>query len=244
MKFLRVPVLDDLKTFRKYVTVPVHAGASGRFANLRRLLEAMCLRRTKTLLNLPEPITNTQMLELSASENEVYHDFGESCRHVIDLAVSGHSIKKANHHVIQAVLGMRLFCNDGPSALSRKWFTQGLPSDPDQALSFLQACGRSVCVQCDAEVQTMYQSDDRSSGILTSCQHLICGECLPTYEADLDDISEEGRTQCPICELHGPRDSFLSPPSRSVKTTAADSYPTKLLALLNTVRDQNVTEKW
>jgi SWI/SNF-related matrix-associated actin-dependent regulator of chromatin subfamily A3 len=101
VKFLKVPVLEDLALFRRQITTPVLANVSGRFTNLRRLLEATCLRRTKALLNLPEPVTDTQVLELSASESSMYHDFGDLCKHAIDLAVSGHSIKKANQHVIQ-----------------------------------------------------------------------------------------------------------------------------------------------
>jgi len=109
--------------FRKHIITPILSSASGRFANLRRLLESLCLRRTKALLNLPEPITDTQVLELSQQEQDAYLDFGASCKRAIDSAISGHSIKKANQHVIQALLGMRLFCNLGVTGFSRKWVT-------------------------------------------------------------------------------------------------------------------------
>jgi SWI/SNF-related matrix-associated actin-dependent regulator of chromatin subfamily A3 len=109
VKFLKVPVLDDLALFRRQITTPVIANVSGRFANLRRLLEATCLRRTKALLDLPEPIAYTQKLELSASEFAMYRDFGALCKHAIDMAVSGHSIKKANQHVIQVSIEEHTF---------------------------------------------------------------------------------------------------------------------------------------
>lgn len=245
MKFLRVPILDDMRTFRKHITVPVQANSSGRFANLRRLLESLCLRRTRTLLGLPDPINDTQMLKFSASESAMYQDFGENCRHAIDLAVSGHSMQKANHHVIRAILGMRLFCNDGPKALLGKWGPCGFPSDPEEALSYLQTTGKSICAQCECEVLALYQADDRSSGVLTICQHVLCGECRPIFEADLDAYLEDGRTQCPICGLQGSRDAFITEPSQQCASTSPQkSYPTKLLALLENVRGHNSADKW
>jgi SWI/SNF-related matrix-associated actin-dependent regulator of chromatin subfamily A3 len=247
VKFIKVPVLEDLAIFRKQITVPVVANVLGRFANLRRLLEALCLRRTKALLDLPEPITDTQILNLSPEETTQYHDFGEFCKHSIDLAISGHSMKKANQHVIQAILGMRLFCNDGEHALVRRMNAHGLPSDPEEALSYLQTSAKSTCVQCGTDIMTMYQEDDSSSGRLTICQHLICGECLPAYEDDLNSSQEEGRTQCPLCGLRGESSTFVLRPGAVDDEHALvpnGRYPTKLLALLNNVKHQSTNDKW
>jgi SWI/SNF-related matrix-associated actin-dependent regulator of chromatin subfamily A3 len=265
VRFLKVPVLDNLALYRKHITTPVVANVSGRFANLRRLLEALCLRRTKALLDLPEPATDTQLLKLSAIEAAMYHDFADLCKHTIDLAVSGHSMKKANQEVIQvstrasslqirqlmkscqAILGMRLFCNDGEQALMKRMNSNGLPTDPDQVLSYLQTSSRSTCVQCGTDITTMYQEDDASSGRLTICQHLICGECLVAYEDDLDNNLEDGRTQCPVCGLRGARDAFVVDTKSATKQHAKianSKLPTKLLALLHNVKAQSINDKW
>jgi SWI/SNF-related matrix-associated actin-dependent regulator of chromatin subfamily A3 len=121
VKFLRVPILEDTPIFRKHIITPIHLSTSGRFKSLQLLLESLCLRRTKGLLNLPEPVIVTNVLELSVTEKETYLDFGGSCKRAIDRAVSGHSMKKANQIVIQALLGMRLFCNHDPAGLLGKW---------------------------------------------------------------------------------------------------------------------------
>lgn len=247
VKFLKVPVLEDLVLFRKHVTVPVITGVSGRFANLRRLLEAMCLRRTKSLLNLPEPVTHTEILQLSAEELIKYRDFGELCKHAIDIAVSGHSMRKANQHVIQAILGMRLFCNDGDNALVKRMSAHGLPSEPEEALSYLQTTASSTCTRCGTDITTMYQENDSSSGRLTICQHLICGECIHEYEADLDESVEDGRAKCPECELVGERHSFIVRPNTTTTTHVIvrdGKYPSKLLALLRNIKRQNDNDKW
>jgi hypothetical protein len=186
------------------------------------------------------------MLQLSAEESMTYRDFGELCRREIDLAISGHSIKKANQHVIQAILRMRLFCNDGEVALAKKMGAHGLPADPEEALSYLQTSAKSGCVKCDTDITTMYHDDDPNTGKLTICQHLICGECLPTYEGELDSSEENGRTQCPECGLYGERTSFISPGTVSdhPEIPVKGKYPTKLRALLSNIETQSMHDKW
>ncbi|KAH7090598.1 DNA repair protein rad5 [Paraphoma chrysanthemicola] len=245
VKFLRVPILDELPIFRRYITVPILNNTSGKFQNLRRLLEVICLRRTKTILHLPEPVTDIRALHLSREELTQYLDFGERCRYEIDLAVSGHSMKKANQHVIQAILGMRLFCNDGQAALAKRLAVTTLPSDPEEALSYLQTSSKSGCIKCDTDVTTMYQDDDPNTGKLTICQHLICGECLPTYEAELKSSEENERAQCPECGLRGERSTFIRPATVAQRQEMRidGKYPTKLYALLGDIRAQSTDDK-
>lgn len=225
--------------------MPITTSTSGRFANLRRVLEALCLRRTKSLLKLPDPATDTHILELSEAETELYRDYGESCKRFIDLAVSGHTMKKANQLVIEALLRMRLFCNHGQAALLGKWHPLRLPSNPEEVLSYLQTNGKANCVQCECNILSMYQDGDRTSGSLTTCQHLLCGECLPAYKEDLaSSVENDGRTKCPICGQESDFDSFILQPS----CTADDdveraSQSTKLLRLLDNIRCQDTDEK-
>jgi SWI/SNF-related matrix-associated actin-dependent regulator of chromatin subfamily A3 len=150
-------------------------------------------------------------------------------------------------YTCKAILGMRLFCNDGEDALTKRMNTHGLPSDPDEALSYLQTFGKSTCVQCGTDITTMYQDDDSSSGRLTICQHLICGECLPAYEEELVSSEEDGRASCPVCGLQGNRKTFVLHPKLNKEThvdVTSGKAPTKLLALLENVERQNVNDKW
>lgn len=241
VKFLRVPVLEDLAVFRKQISTPVFSKSAVRFTNLRRLLEALCLRRTKVLLDLPEPNTVTRLLELSVTESSQYHDYAESCKHAIDVAVSGRSIRKANQHVIQAILGMRLFCNDGMKALMKRQEVQSIPLEHAQAGGYFQPFAEPICVVCEGDVTIMDQDDDESSGTLTICQHVVCRACLPSYEIDLDEALESGYSQCPVCKLRANRASFIVKPSASeveMQGMSIADYPTKLRALLENVEAQ------
>jgi SWI/SNF-related matrix-associated actin-dependent regulator of chromatin subfamily A3 len=247
VKFLRIPVLDDLASFRKYISTPILSRSNNRFGNLSRLLEAICLRRTKVLLKQPEPIVETRLLQFSAEEQMQYDDYAVYCKNSIDLAVSGHSFKKANQQVIQAILSLRLFCNDGEKSLAKRNISHSLPTLPEEALSFFQTFSDAVCIQCGCEITTMYQGDDKSSGILTICHHLLCGECLPDFEADLDENSGNGRSCCPFCGLRAERSSFVITPSSDsdgpthIRNTA---WPTKLRAILESVQYQGSSDKW
>ncbi|KAJ5065861.1 DNA repair protein rad5 [Bipolaris maydis] len=245
VKFLQVPVLDDLASFRKHISTPILSKTNNRFGNLSRLLEAICLRRTKSILKQPEPVMETILLQFSAEEQTQYEDYAASCKHYIDLAVSGHSFKKANQQVIQAILGLRLFCNDGERSLAKRSSAYGLPTLPEEALSFLQTSSDAVCIQCGCEIMVMYQGDDKSSGVLTVCHHLICGECLPDFEADLDENSENGRSCCPFCGLRAERSSFVIIPSDTEKSTDLPTtvWPTKLRAILDSVQRQGSNDK-
>jgi SWI/SNF-related matrix-associated actin-dependent regulator of chromatin subfamily A3 len=93
----------------------------------------------------------------------------------------------------------------------------------------------------------MHQEEDPSSGRLTICQHLICGECLPAYEEELDNNQEDGRAQCPVCGLWGNRKTFVvcaKPNTQDQAAVVNKVFPTKLLALLKNVKRQNVDDKW
>jgi SWI/SNF-related matrix-associated actin-dependent regulator of chromatin subfamily A3 len=246
IRFLRVPVLEDIAIFRKHIIAPVFSTTTNRFTNLRRLLEALCLRRTKALLKLPEPDSHIQILTLSDEETLKYRDFCERSRCAIELAVSGHSMKKANQHVVQLILAARLFCNDGDDTLLGRMSLCGVLSKPEEALSYLQTSDNSQCVRCDAEITMMYQEDDRSSRVLTTCSHLICGECLPHIEHELDFSLKEGYSICPICEMQVQRDHFIvrRPMPSIASPSGVRNYPSKLLNLLQNVQNQVIDDKW
>ncbi|EUC42633.1 hypothetical protein COCMIDRAFT_103006 [Bipolaris oryzae ATCC 44560] len=246
VKFLQIPVLDEPTSFRKHISTPILSKANNRFGNLSRLLEAICLRRTRLILKQPEPVVETKLLQFSTEEQTQYEDYAARCKHYIDLAVSGHSFKKANQQVIQAILGLRLFCNDGERSLAKRSSAFGLPTSPEEALSLLQTSSDAVCIQCGCEITAMYQGDDKSSGVLTVCDHLICGECLPDFEADLDKNSEDGRSCCPVCGLRAERLSFVVVPSSDLENSTDlrnTVWPTKLRAVLDSVQQQAPNDK-
>lgn len=229
--------------FRKHIITPVKIGTRERFTNLKRLLESLCLRRTKGLLGLPEPVTDMQLLRLSSEETDMYQIFGEERRGLIDQAVSGHSMKKTSQLIIETILRTRLFCNNGPAALTtRNSKYVELPSDPLEALSYLQANGKATCARCDSDILSLDQ-DDEDCGILTSCQHLVCASCVAVSQEDAQDEASQLCTRCPQCGHNATYGTFAehSPEIRS------ETYPsaiTKLRVLSENICNQRKEDKW
>ncbi|KAL7933254.1 SNF2 family N-terminal domain-containing protein [Trichoderma chlorosporum] len=66
----------------------------------------------------------------------------------IDMAVSGHRKSKIHSAVLESLLKLRLFCNNGPANAVLLTETTGLPVDLDEALAFLQQCDEDICSHC------------------------------------------------------------------------------------------------
>jgi hypothetical protein len=184
-----------------------------------------------------------QLLYLSGEEADIYRDFREERRGLIDQAVSGHSVKKASQLIIETLLRTRLFCNNGPGAFAaRNGKYLELPSDPLEALSYLQANGKATCAQCDSDVLSLDKDDD-DSGMLTTCQHLICGACVAIYLEDLQDNAYTGCIRCPQCGQNGKVGTTLAP-SPELDPAACAFANTKLQALIENIRNQRDEDKW
>ncbi|PMD59486.1 uncharacterized protein K444DRAFT_630261 [Hyaloscypha bicolor E] len=63
--FLRIPQLDTAATFRKNVIQPLMKSTGAGSESLRLLLDSICLRRSRKLLDLPETNVNDRVLEFS-----------------------------------------------------------------------------------------------------------------------------------------------------------------------------------
>jgi SWI/SNF-related matrix-associated actin-dependent regulator of chromatin subfamily A3 len=226
--FLKVPILENPATFRNFITKPIQSNSGSRFKNLRTLLESICLRRTKELLELPEPIPQTRRLAFSPLEQAEYIELLQNCRVEIDRAVSGHRKGTINSTVLESLLKLRLYCNNGSIASTL---------DPDETLALLQQYDRNICAYCLGTIGSIDSSRDTDGGILLSCLHLICQNCLPTYRSQ--------KEKCPLC-THQTDDSpaLLTSSSAPNPLGAANSgsigqgrqYPSKLVALLSDLK--------
>ena len=235
-------MLHEIAVFRKHI-----ASAYGEnrdcFRNLRRLLESLCLRRTRSMLGFPEPANNTVQLTLSESEEKAYSSLAKNWRRNIDMAVGGHNQKKVNQCVLQCIMRMRIFCNDGQD-MSNYSLSSSFPSDPEEALSFLQSSGDARCNSCQCDILFIGQMDDQNSGTLTICGHLFCRECLPQYESDLQDTLIEGKAQCPSCGHEGNIENFLRSAPNEVESYATSvSFSTKIRSVVNNLELQNAEDK-
>ncbi|KAK3936464.1 SNF2 family N-terminal domain-containing protein [Diplogelasinospora grovesii] len=238
--FLKMPVLENAATFRKFIVNPPQTGSRLRFKNLRVLLGSVCLRRPAELLGLPAPVPQTRVLEFTQQERAEYGAMQRECRVAIDMAVCGR-LKKLNSAVLESLLKLRLYCNNGsnPSAS---------PADADEILSYLQQNNEAFCVYCFNPIYSIGSAEDDGDGgvLIATCSHLVCRGCW------LQHCHSE-TPGCPRCALRdgAADDDDESPPGLQMAHSAPQQsnsagfggpfhakpqFPSKLLAFLKDVQ--------
>ena len=189
--FLRVPMLTESAQFRRHITRRTNLTKSSQqpdFESLRLLLGAICLRRNKTLLPVSRSEDLVHKIQFSWEDRAAYERLGHAWRAALDMAVSGHKSKEAHQTVLEALLRMRIYCNNG------EFFGANTLSEPDEIGSLLQQHGRGSCCYCSCDVSSFGHSEDSSSGTVTVCGYALCADCLRRYGGQL----RSGQI-CPLC---------------------------------------------
>lgn len=241
MSFLRVPILENPPAFRKFITSPITSTSRDRFQNLRTLLGTICLRRRRELLELPEPESRIRRLTFTPVERAEYEGLLRNCRTEIDMAVSGHRKKKIHSTVLESLLKLRLFCNNGNANTTLRGGMTTLPPDPDEALAYLQQYDQDICAYCSKIIYTIDSSADTDGGIfISSCSHLVCRGCVPNHHARQECCPAcESRNESPPPAMSIPIESqFRSHRQSKISgVTYLSQPPSKLLTLLSDIRN-------
>ncbi|KAI9709992.1 MAG: hypothetical protein M1820_003070 [Bogoriella megaspora] len=119
MKFLRVPLLENSSTFRESIIHPIDPKRASGYANLRILLESICLRRTRELLGVPEPSRNDVVLDFSPDEKYIYNAIKQSYKERIEKAVLDGDVGDARNAMLELLWKRRVVCNFGTFAVSQ-----------------------------------------------------------------------------------------------------------------------------
>ena len=237
--FLRLPFLSEATQFRRHITRRTSLTQSKQqpdYESLRLLLGAICLRRNKAILPVPQSDEHVYNIEFSWREREQYERLAYSWREALDLAVSGHKPKDAHQTVLEALLRMRIFCNNGD------FFGNGhasLLTDPDEMGSILQQSDKVGCRYCSCDVLSFGHADDSSSGFVTACHFAVCGGCLVAYR---EFVRKYG--SCPICNVrHQSQSPVRSQYARS-ESQKIYQFPPKLITLCEDIgRHRNESKR-
>lgn len=259
--FLKVPILENAPIFRKYIINQSSSNSRDCFLSLRMLLGTICLRRTRVLLNLPEPIPQIRKLSLTPSEQAEYDDIVFECRKAIDMAVSGHRKSRLNSTMLESILKLRLFCNNGRANRHIQTGPTGLPSDADEVLSYLQQIDQATCIYCTGPIYSINEAQDTDGGTwIMACSHLVCQGCLPQHRAnkqicpctsDHNSSSSSSRDSgfntliAPSSMIMGNSSQLQSSQSNSGPISRSeDQYPSKLLAFLDDIQKQRAHKRY
>jgi hypothetical protein len=178
----------------------------------------------------------------SKSESAQYENIIKRVRRDIDLAVSGHSNKTSRQIMPQALLELRIFCNQGT-------FTPKLQSseeaelDAEEQLSLLQQTNDAVCAKCSSPISAVTVSDQfeiSESGIVGSCSHPLCSLC---YADAVDDPLKSPSYTCPLCKQVTVPQALPNDSSLDNTALPADSRHSSKISMLieDLLSSQNVS---
>lgn len=234
--FLRVPILEKPPTFRKYITNPINSKSN--YTNLRTLLRTICIRRTRDLLDLPEPVVQTRRIPFLPSEKEAYRKLLSECKQQIDMAVSGYIKRTENSTMLESILKLRIFCNNGGLSTLLAIGANGLPTDSDEALTYLQQLSQNTCAYCQAIVYSIDESSETEGGrVMTSCTHLICHICLAGDAVNLNACPACASGQHEIPSLTSSDGAMTQGEGAGQILRYPIQFPSKLQALVSDLRE-------
>ncbi|KAH7110084.1 SNF2 family N-terminal domain-containing protein [Dendryphion nanum] len=233
IRFLRIPELHQSSDFSRHIVGPIEKGSAHGLQRLRDLLQCICIRRTKELLDVSEPESIVDCIQLTEEERDRYCRIGEAHRMEMDQAISSGNLSEASSGLFRAILRLRIFCNTGLCIDPESY-----ESNPDQNLSLLEPGSQIVCSYCSCDITSPGDSASANTGVALSCSHFLCLECFERGENYF-----LGQICCSTCGQVGPIPDFK--PGRSPMVEPAlelKGYSSKMEALVRNVM-QYPTEK-
>jgi SWI/SNF-related matrix-associated actin-dependent regulator of chromatin subfamily A3 len=197
--FIRAHPFDSLATFKRYISIPFEESKERRATachSLTLLLDSICLRRTKDLLNLPDRVDRLRELEFTEEERNQYEQTKRTMNRALRQRV-GESFVKSRFGMFQVQLQLRILCNHGTFQHPFSWARRSLMDEREDALCTignLREVRCSACRQCMPvlESNNIYRTDN------ANCGHMICVECLGDGIEQANE-SANPLVRCPLC---------------------------------------------
>jgi len=243
--FIRARPFDSMAVFRRFIVLPFNETeerekvASER---LSRLIDSVCLRRTRDLLDLPERQERVREIIFSPEEQQQY----DLTKDIMDRTIKeqvGDITRKSIFGMFQAQLQLRLLCNHGTFQRLYSWHKRCLIDEKEDALSSLGQSAETRCSVCRIEMPIM-GSNNLYGRYLENCAHVICSECLYEHEEE-GGQSNGAMVHCPLCVSSGAPLVFANgnghgnAPSNLHKDDAfnPDGYSSKMMYLMRDIKE-------
>ncbi|KAH8892451.1 hypothetical protein GQ53DRAFT_861762 [Thozetella sp. PMI_491] len=235
VRFLKVPELEDMSTFRRHIignAKSMRESLEHNYENLKYLLGSICLRRSKTVLDLHGLESEVCRLHFTAAESAEYHRLKLALEQCFKAARHGKKPKgKLFKNILDAWLQLRLFCNHGSTYTTIHRRTE------EEILALSQQTGENRCVFCSCDIVSIEQDDKGCWVQITECQKFICVGCAPRYRAELNRHSRHGRKICSLCQgEHKERPLEASQAQTTDAPFKEDQRPSKLIKLTENLR--------
>lgn len=215
LAFLRIFPFDRMNIFRQCISGPFKEGGLRKITaqeNLAKLLDAMCIRRTKALLNLTGLEEITHNVYFSNEERNQYGKIKDDMKRAMHNVIT-ETVGNNRFGMFQAQLQLRLLCNHGTYQHQFHWARARnlLDEREDAASSFAWSNTEGICSSCHQLTPTIDLVAARERQIL--CAHMLCQECR-------QDVGES----CPLCDVTAFRQKHDQFGCGSRATQAREAY--------------------
>lgn len=158
------------------------------------LIEALCLRRTKDIIHLPQLQQRLRILSFSTEELEQYVNTRKILLRMIRHRV-GEVEKSSKFGLFQVNLQLRLLCNHGTFQQPFSWHRRSYRDECEAIVSALGQNSEIMCAGCQLPMPIL-GSSRLGNGFYEQCAHVLCFECIEQSST----LREEGQAQhCPVC---------------------------------------------
>ena len=171
--FIRISPLHTLTEFRKHIITPLLKGKDQGSNSLRILLDSICLRRTKKLLNLPDSFGEDRHIDFSSLEKKFYKETQAELIATVKQHESQARNKKDFFGMFQLQLQLRRLCNHGTFQKTQsKALAEDIQFEPEQAFELLHEEKMAKCTYCNVAVRGVKGS--KMNGAAASAYVDIC----------------------------------------------------------------------
>ncbi|SLM38846.1 Zinc finger, RING/FYVE/PHD-type [Lasallia pustulata] len=185
IRFLRFQPLDNVSTFRKYILTPLGKLDERGLENLRLMMKALAIRRTKGATGVSGRSEKLVPVELSPTERSRYTEIRDQAKQfLLESSTSGCS--QPSHIILQTLLRLRQLCSHGHSNVIPGLDVKELPYN-----------GMDSCNQCGIPIKTVFTLETNFRG---QCGHQFCPDCYAQFTALYDGLSSFSAHACPICD--------------------------------------------
>ncbi|ESU17188.1 hypothetical protein FGSG_10471 [Fusarium graminearum PH-1] len=218
------------------------------------LLEALCLRRTREVLDLPKTRQFVRHLNFTKPERDQY----ERTRNIIMRNMEhrmGEVEKSSQFGMFQMWLQLRIVCNHGTYQKLFSWHRRNLLEEREAIVGTAGQYGEMLCVGCEQPMPVL--GHDWSKKMFEDgCSHVLCTKCIEDSQFSELEISQR---RCPVCvrwyqapSPAGDEEDGTSRRKRKRNATTkddhehyfnAEGHSTKIRALVEDVRKDLWTTK-
>ncbi|KAG9503234.1 hypothetical protein J7337_006077 [Fusarium musae] len=195
-RFIRAEPFDKASEFRKWIETPFDNAFNDHELirdRLVLLLEALCLRRTREVLNLPKTRQFVRHLDFSTQERDQYEKTDAVILRNVQHRM-GEAEKSSKFGMFQRWLQLRIVCNHGTYQKLFSWHRRSLLEEREAIVGTAGHYGELSCVGCE-EPMPILGCDLTKRMFDDECSHILCSKCIEESSMSLP----ETRSRCPIC---------------------------------------------